>query len=116
MGLDRKRGDAHRRTFQLSYDDPSRGLRRIKLDLIQARANYICRHCGGYLGCASCIEDVAGLVCSTCRDWGNLISEKVHGAMVKSLEARSQAMKIVLQIYNGEVAVEDFEKVFQELT
>jgi len=81
---------------------------------VQARANYLCRHCGESLGCGVCIDDVATLVCTRCHDWGNLISEKVHGPMIKDKELKAQAMKLVAMLFAGQINGEEYLKLWSE--
>ena len=65
------------------------------------------------MGCAHCIEDVAGLVCSKCHDWANDLSERVHGKMVRG-ELASEGLRLVLMIYKGSITVEQYKKLWAE--
>lgn len=105
--------DAHMKRFQASYDDPSRGLRRVRLTREESQAAYTCRRCGEWMGCAVCIDDVASLVCKNCHDWANDLSERVHGRMVGKELAR-EGFKIVEMVLHGKIDSEGFEKLWSE--
>lgn len=105
--------DAHEKKFQGQYDDPSRGLRRVKLTREESKAAYTCRRCGEWMGCAVCLEDVAGLVCKQCHDWANDLSERVHGRMVSRDLAR-EGFRMVGMLYDGKINADEFEKLWNE--
>lgn len=62
-----------------------------------------------------CIEDIASLVCPQCRDWANDISERVHGKMVKDHEMRLEAMKLVVMVHKGQIDMNEYNKLWDDM-
>ena len=101
--------------YQSYYDDPTRNQRGIKLTYEQAKAAYTCRHCGQWMGCRVCLEsDLASLICKTCHDWANDLSQRVHGRMIHDAELKQQGLKLILMLYGGQVDREDYDKLWRE--
>jgi hypothetical protein len=114
VGWGRKHGDAHPRMIALSYDDPTRGLRRVKITREDSIKSYNCRKCGTYQGCAFCLADIASIVCKDCGDWANDLSERVHGRMVKDKELARTGFKLVAMVSAGQIDFEGFTKLWNE--
>lgn len=114
LGYGRKFLPAHPIKYQGRYDDHTRGLRSIKLSYDEAKTSYTCRHCGENMGCAVCLEDITGLICKKCHDWANEIAVRVHGPMVKAEELKQEGMKLVMMVYEGQITVDDYTKLWNE--
>jgi len=112
-GWGRRSIDSHPIKYQGHYDDWNRGLRGVSLSYEESKAAYTCRKCGALQGCASCIDDVASLVCRDCHDWANNLSQQVHGRMVGP-ELAEEGMKLILMVSKGQITVEDFNKLWDE--
>jgi hypothetical protein len=105
--------EPHPIRMQKYYDDNASGLRHIKLTARDSLAAYTCRRCGEWQGCAHCIDDIASMVCSQCRDWANDLSEQVHGRMV-SRELAREGLKIVEQFCKGRINRDDMTKLWAD--
>jgi hypothetical protein len=114
-GYFRQNREPHRKSYQLTYNDFTRGLKGIRLSLEDSRAAYTCRTCKTWQGCGGCLEDIASIVCKTCRDWANDISEQVHGPMVQGAEFKSEGVKMVIMLDRGQyVTFDDYMKSWNE--
>ncbi len=109
-----RRSPPHRFVAAGAHDDYSRGLRGVKLDKQQSRDSYFCRQCQKFMGCYFCVGDVASLVCNNCQDWASDISEFAHGRMVKDSQLKDHGMKLVLMVGEGQLSLEDFNKLWNE--
>lgn len=104
----------HRFRMPLSYDDPTRGLKHIKIEKHEAREAYFCRRCKHFMGCLSCVADIACLICNNCKDWANDISEAVHGRLVVDKDLMDHGFKLLNMVVKGGLKSGDFEKLWRE--
>lgn len=104
----------HRFRLALVYDDPTRGLKNIKLEKDDAREAYFCRRCKRFMGCMSCVGDIASLVCNNCKDWANDISETVHGRMVTDPDLMAHGFKMLDMVSKGALSIQGFESLWKQ--
>lgn len=110
------KGGVHKFTMAHRYDDPSRGLIGIGIDREISRGSYWCKKCGAFMGCSSCIEDIATMTCSMCRDWANDLSLRVHGKMiVNGSQLSAESWNLIQMRERRQLDDEQAGRLFSEL-